>query len=392
MPYDGIGIPSSHLSRSWHLASWFEENDMKPFERTISEITPRRDVIAVDANKHSARRSTASAGRFGIAVLATTATSVPLSTMACAGDESAAIRPFRVDVSEPELVDLRTRALATRWPDQETVADQAQGARLEQLRELVQYWGTGYDWRQAEAKLNALPQFTTNIDGVDIHFIHVRSRHEGALPVIISHGWPGSVFEQIGLIGPLTDPTAFGGQAEDAFDVVIPSLPGFGFSGRPTEVGWGLERTGHAWNVLMERLGYDRYVAQGGDWGAGIVQAMGRQAPPALLGIHTNLPATLPSDVGAALAGGGPAPADLSDDERAAFEVLRSYGASGGTAYVAMMGARPQAPSAMASRTRRSDSRGGCSFTVGSQSGRTAKTPSSGPRWTRYWTTLRCTG
>ena len=214
--------------------------------------------------------------------------------------------------------------------------------QLANLQELVRYWGTDYDWRKAEAKLNAFPQFMTSIDGVDIHFIHVRSRHPNALPLIITHGWPGSVFEQIKLIGPLTDPTAFGGRAEDAFDVVIPSLPGFGFSARPTEAGWGLERIGRAWDVLMKRLGYTRYVAQGGDWGAGVVQAMGRQAPAGLLGIHTNLPAAVTNDVGAAL-GGGPAPAGLSEKERAAIDDLRTYLQNGGLAYLVMMGARPQA-------------------------------------------------
>ena len=252
------------------------------------------------------------------------------------------IRPFRARVPQEALDDLRRRITATRWPDRETVNDQSQGAQLAQLQELVRYWGNGYDWRKAEAKLNASPQFVTNIDGVDIHFIHVRSRHKNALPLIISHGWPGSVFEQIKLIGPLTDPTAFGGRAEDAFDVVIPSLPGFGFSARPTEAGWGLERIGRAWDVLMKRLGYTRYVAQGGDWGAGIVGAMGRQAPTGLLGIHTNLPATVPPEVGAALAG-GPAPAGLSEQEHAVFDALRRYGQNGNRAYLTMMGARPQA-------------------------------------------------
>jgi pimeloyl-ACP methyl ester carboxylesterase len=256
--------------------------------------------------------------------------------------ESDSIRPFRVRVPQKAVDDLRRRLAATRWPDRETVADRSQGAQLALLRELVQYWGSGYDWRKAEAKLNAFPQFKTKIDGVDIHFIHVRSRHPNALPLIITHGWPGSVFEQIKLIGPLTDPTAFGGRAEDAFDVVIPSLPGYGFSAQPTEAGWGSERIGRAWDVLMKRLGYTRYVAQGGDWGAGVVQAMGRQAPAGLLGIHTNLPATVPSDVGAALAG-GPAPAGLSEQERAVFDALRTYGQNGNRAYLAMMSARPQA-------------------------------------------------
>src|SRR4051812_39230195 len=226
-----------------------------------------------------------------------------------------AIRPFHVQIPNTDLEDLRKRLLATRWPDKETVADQSQGAQLGKLQELVHYWGTKYDWRKGEAKLNALPQFITNIDGLDIHFLHVKSHHPDALPLIITHGWPGSVFEQLKLISPLTDPTRYGGRAEDAFDVVIPSLPGFGFSARPTEAGWGLERIGRAWDVLMKRLGCTRYVAQGGDWGASIVQTMGRQAPTGLLGIHTNFPATIPNEVGAAL-GGGPLPAGLSDQER----------------------------------------------------------------------------
>lgn len=257
--------------------------------------------------------------------------------------EDGAIRPFRVNVPQEALDDLRRRIAATRWPDKETVADQSQGVQLARLQELVRYWGSGYDWRKAEARLNALPQFVTTIDGVDIHFIHVRSRHKNALPVIITHGWPGSVIEQLKLIGPLTDPTAHGGSAEDAFDVVIPSLPGYGFSAQPTEVGWGSERIARAWDVLMKRLGYTRYFAQGGDWGAGVVQAMGRQAPAGLLGIHTNLPATLPPEVAAALAGGGPAPAGLSERERAVFDALRMSARNQNLAYVAMMGARPQA-------------------------------------------------
>jgi pimeloyl-ACP methyl ester carboxylesterase len=258
-----------------------------------------------------------------------------------AGSEDA-IRPFRVHVSDADLADLRWRLTATRWPDKETVADASQGAQLAQLQELVRYWATKYDWRKAEAKLNALPQFMTKIDGVDIHFIHVKSPHPNAMPLIITHGWPGSVFEQIKLVGPLTDPTKYGGRAEDAFDVVIPSLPGFGFSQRPTEPGWGLERIGRAWAVLMQRLGYTRYVAQGGDWGAGVVEAMGRQAPAGLLGIHTNLPAALTPDVQAVL-GGGPVPATFSEKERLAIGDFRKYLQNGGLAYLTMMGSRPQA-------------------------------------------------
>ena len=253
-----------------------------------------------------------------------------------------AIRPFHVNIPKKALVDLRRRIAATRWPDKETVADQSQGVQLAKLQELVRYWGTNYDWRKAEAKLNALPQFMTNIDGIDIHFIHVRSRHPNALPLIITHGWPGSVFEQIKLIEPLTDPIKYGGRAEDAFDVVIPSLPGFGFSERPTGPGWSLERIGRAWDVIMKRLGYTRYVAQGGDWGAGVVQAMGRQAPAGLLGIHTNLPAALTPDVAAAL-GGGPIPAAFSEKERSAINDFREFLKNGGLSYLVMMGARPQA-------------------------------------------------
>jgi pimeloyl-ACP methyl ester carboxylesterase len=257
--------------------------------------------------------------------------------------ENPAIRPFRVDVPEADLVDLRQRLAATRWPDRETVPDRSQGAQLAELQELVRYWGTDYDWRKGEAKLNAWPQFMTEIDGVDIHFFHVKSRHLNAMPLIITHGWPGSVFEQIKIIDSLTDPTAHGGRAEDAFDVVIPSLPGFGFSSRPTEVGWGAERVGRAWDVLMKRLGYRRYLAQGGDWGAAVVEAMGRQAPAGLLGIHTNLPAVFPPDAAEAITSGGPAPAGLSEKERAAFDDVRGFIQGGGWAYLTMMSSRPQA-------------------------------------------------
>jgi pimeloyl-ACP methyl ester carboxylesterase len=257
--------------------------------------------------------------------------------------QTAAVRPFRVEVPQADLDDLRRRIAATRWPDRETVPDRSQGARLAELQELVRYWGGDYDWRRAEAQLNAFPQFMTTIDGVDIHFIHVRSRHPDALPLIITHGWPGSVFEQIKVIGRLTDPTAFGGRPEDAFDVVIPSLPGFGFSSRPTEVGWGLERIGRAWDVLMKRLGYAGYVAQGGDWGGGLVEVMARRAPEGLLAVHTNLAAVFPPDAADAIAGGGPAPAGLSDKEREEFDALRGFLDDGGWAYLTMMGSRPQA-------------------------------------------------
>jgi pimeloyl-ACP methyl ester carboxylesterase len=284
---------------------------------------PRRSVLA------------ASAAALGVAVLA--GQSVFSSAIGDTG-----IRPFQVHVPEAALVDLRRRIAETRWPDKETVADQSQGAQLAKLQALVRYWGSGYDWRKAEAKLNALPQFTTNIDGVDIHFIHVRSRNKNALPLIVTHGWPGSVIEQLKIIGPLTDPTAHGGSVEDAFDVVIPSLPGYGFSGRPTATGWDPDRIARAWAELMQRLGYTRYVAQGGDWGTPISSAMARHSPAGLLGIHINLPATVPPEVAAAL-GGGPVPAGLSEKERAVFDALMTSGKNGNLAYFTMMTARPQA-------------------------------------------------
>jgi pimeloyl-ACP methyl ester carboxylesterase len=324
------------MGRVWFHV--FEENSMKRLEGLVHSVTCRSGIIVGATAMVLALSS--SAPPVGAPVLAAPAGAPPTSA---AEHNATGIKPFRINVPQADIVDLRRRLRETRWPEKETVGDPSQGPQLAQLQELVRYWGNGYDWRKAEAKLNALPQFTTDIDGVEIHFIHVRSRHEHALPVIITHGWPGSVFEQIKLIAPLTDPTSFGGRAEDAFDVVIPSLPGYGFSGRPAEEGWGSERIGRAWDVLMKRLGYTRYVAQGGDWGAGIVQAMGRQAPAGLLAIHTNFPATVPSDVGAALAGGAPAPAGLSDEERAVFEALRTYGQKGNRAYVTMMGARPQA-------------------------------------------------
>ena len=315
---------------------------MKSLERLIHGVTSSTAIVIFAAMVVLALAST-STRRVGLAMLAATVIAVPSATLAAAENPGTAIRPFRVNVPKADLADLRRRLAATRWPDKETVADQSQGAQLANLQELVRYWGTDYDWRNAEAKLNAFPQFMTNIDGVDIHFIHVRSRHPNALPLIITHGWPGSVFEQIKLIGPLTDPTKYGGRAEDAFDVVIPSLPGFGFSERPTEAGWGLERIGSTWAVLMKRLEYTRYVAQGGDWGAGVVAAMGRQAPAGLLGIHTNFPAVITPEVGAALGGDKSALAALSEKERAAVNDLGAYVGNGGLSYLVMMGARPQA-------------------------------------------------
>ena len=252
------------------------------------------------------------------------------------------IRPFRIDIPEADIVELRQRVQATRWSDRETVKDQSQGIPLAKIKPLIEYWGSGYDWRKAEAKLNALPQFVTEIDGLDIHFIHVRSKHRNALPVIITHGWPGSVFENLKVIGPLTDPTAYGGRAEDAFDVVIPSMPGYGFSGKPTGTGWGPDHIAQLWAQLMQRLGYTSYVAQGGDWGSPVSSALARQGPEGLLGIHINLPATVPGEIAAIVAVGGPPPAGLSEMERAAFDAISAATKMGDRSYAAMMGARPQ--------------------------------------------------
>jgi pimeloyl-ACP methyl ester carboxylesterase len=251
------------------------------------------------------------------------------------------IRPFRYRATDEELNDLRRRINATRWPQKETVADTSQGVPLGPLQDLARYWATDYDWRKCEAKLNALPQFSTEIDGVDIHFIHVRSKHKGALPVIVTHGWPGSILEQIKLVGPLTDPTAFGARAEDAFDVVIPSIPGYGFSGKPTVAGWGPVRMASAWIVLMRRLGYTRYVAQGGDVGGLITDAMAVEAPAELVAMHTNFLFALPQDLSNAIASGGPAPSDLSEPERRALDKLRGFFAKH-AAYALEMATRPQ--------------------------------------------------
>ena len=261
-------------------------------------------------------------------------------TTTAGAETGVAVRPFRIEVPEEALTDLRRRVAATVWPEQETVADTSQGVPLATMQELARHWATDYDWRRCEARLAALPHFITEIDGLDIHFLHVRSRHEDALPLVVNHGWPGSIIEQLKIIEPLVDPTAHGGSASDAFHLVIPSMPGYGFSGKPTSTGWGPERMARAWAVLMQRLGYDRYVAQGGDWGAFVVDQMGLQEPPGLLGIHTNMPATVPADVNAAALAGEPAPAGLSAEERRAYEqLIRTFGQ---VEYARYMAARPQ--------------------------------------------------
>jgi pimeloyl-ACP methyl ester carboxylesterase len=250
------------------------------------------------------------------------------------------IRPFHVDVPDEALEDLRRRIAATNWPEKETVADQSQGVPLAMMQKLARHWMTDYDWRTCEANLRARPQFITEIDGLDIHFLHVRSQHEDALPLVVNHGWPGSIIEQLKIIDRLTDPTAHGASAADAFHVVVPSMPGYGFSGKPTSTGWGPERMGRAWDVLMKRLGYTRYVAQGGDWGAFVVDQMGLQAPDGLLAIHTNMPATVPAAINDALSRGDPAPAGLSAEEQHACEQLvRTFKQ---VEYARMMAARPQ--------------------------------------------------
>lgn len=260
---------------------------------------------------------------------------------ATAVQRASEIRPFQMGFPEAELAELRRRINATRWPERETVEDATQGVQLATVQALARYWAAEYDWRKCEAKLNALPNFITEIDGLDIHFIHVRSKHEGALPLIVTHGWPGSIVEQLKIIDPLTNPTAHGGGASDAFDLVIPSMPGYGFSGKPAATGWDVAHIARAWVELMKRLGYNKFVAQGGDWGALVVDQMGLQAAPELLGIHTNMPGIFPPEIDAAASSGAPAPAGLSADEKVAYDRLQ-FVYQKGIAYGFQMGLRPQ--------------------------------------------------
>ncbi|RDK08613.1 epoxide hydrolase family protein [Cupriavidus lacunae] len=303
------------------------QNDIHP------ETPSRRSFIGMAA-------ATMAAGSLSRLAFAE-ANEVITEVVTLAGGDKTAIRSLRVDVPESQLVELRRRIKATRWPERETVRDASQGVQLATTQKLARYWATDYNWRKVEAKLNALPQFITEIDGLDIHFIHVRSKHANALPVIVTHGWPGSIIEQLKIIDPLTNPTAHGGTASDAFDVVIPSLPGHGFSGKPSTTGWDPARIARAWVVLMQRLGYTRYVAQGGDWGNAVTEQMALLTPPGLLGIHTNMPATIPDNIANALKSGDPAPDGLSADEKHAYAQLDFF-YKHGLGYALEMANRPQ--------------------------------------------------
>jgi len=303
----------------------------------IAATAPNQDVIDHD------RRKLLTGAAMGLAA-AGAATLFPLRQASAATDE--AIRPFHIAIPEADLVDLRQRLAATRWSDKETVADDSQGVPLAMLQDLVRYWQTGYDWREVEARLNALPQFITEIDGLDIHFIHVRSRHENALPMIVTHGWPGSVIEQLKIVDPLTDPTAHGGSADDAFHLVIPSMPGYGFSGKPTTTGWDPQRIARAWILLMKRIGYKKFVAQGGDWGSPVSNEMAKLGAPELLGIHVNLPGVVPPEIFKAVASGESPPADLPAEEKHAFDQLKVQFTKR-RAYAQIMGTRPQTLAAL---------------------------------------------
>ncbi len=309
--------------------------------------TPMRALAAVEPNpdavNHNRRKLLAGAA---MGLVAASAASLPSARPARAATNDA-IRAFHINVPEEDLVDLRRRLAATRWPEKETVTDDTQGVPLATLQELVRYWQTDHDWRKVEARLNALPQFVTEIDGLDIHFIHVRSKHDNALPLIVTHGWPGSIIEQLKIIDPLTNPTAHGGSASDAFHLVIPSIPGYGFSGKPTTTGWDPVRIAGAWIVLMKRLGFAKFAAQGGDWGSPVTNEMARLAPPELLGIHVNLPGVVPAEIVKALQSGDPAPASLAADEKYAFDHLKiQFGKR--RAYAQIMGTRPQTLSGLA--------------------------------------------
>jgi pimeloyl-ACP methyl ester carboxylesterase len=289
-----------------------------------------------------AAAATVAAGPLGLSGLLFSEGSNAMNDVAQqAGSDNAAIRPFHVNVPEAELTELRRRIKATKWPDKETVSDATQGVQLAAVQAIAAYWGSAYDWRKVEARLNALPQFVTEIDGLDIHFIHVRSKHDNALPLIVTHGWPGSIIEQMKIIDPLTNPTAHGGSASDAFHLVIPSIPGYGYSAKPTAPGWDAPHIARTWGVLMKRLGYSRYVAQGGDWGAVIAEQMGVQAAPELLGIHTNMPGAIPNDIHQAAFSGAPAPSGLSAEEKACYNELL-FVFSKGIGYAYQMGLRPQ--------------------------------------------------
>ena len=305
--------------------------------------TPKPTAASVLSRRTLLRNGAAMAALAAFAPIAqTTETTRKENTMTQTSADKNAIRPFpHVNISEAELTDLRRRVNATKWPERELVPDATQGVQLATVQTLARYWGTEYDWRKVEARLNALPQFVTEIDGLDIHFIHVRSKHEDALPIIVTHGWPGSIIEQLKIIDPLTNPTAHGGSAADAFHMVIPSLPGYGFSGKPTAPGWNPVSIAKAWATLMQRLGYTKYVAQGGDWGNAISEVMALQQPPGLLGIHTNMAATVPPDVSKALAMGGPPPAGLSPDEKHAWDQLIDF-YKNGLGYALEMSNRPQ--------------------------------------------------
>ena len=313
---------------------------MKPLEQLARHVIVRRGTVALAAMIVLALFST-SARRLEMAALAATVLGVASTPIAVPEDSDTAIRPFKITVPDAELAELRRRIAATRWPEPEPVPDASQGVQFATMQKLARYWSTEYDWRKLEARLNGLPQFTTKIDGVDIHFIHVRSKHPNAMPLIVTHGWPGSIIEQLKIIGPLTDPTAHGGSASDAFDVVIPSLPGYGFSGKPATTGWDPQRIARAWVVLMKRLGYTRFVAQGGDWGAMIADVMGTQAPPELLGIHVTWPFTVPPDIDQAAQAGKPAPSGLSADEKYAYDQLDFF-YKHGLGYALEMATRPQ--------------------------------------------------